>query len=221
MNNWCEFNAPDRKIIIKSFLNYSTNRATGYCGCGRRLPTQKKNGIGGQESREYRFQTYVGQLNCMIHHVRWNCFFLGGPCAQRLKWRSENKMLEENQISLLPSGTQAPNFQRRHGFLFEEESLCLSWSWWGFCVSWSSFFPWKIMDESYPGIRRLVKNFAIVIVWAYCNLSDDPIAHMVVGEWYPKGQQKSHSVGALQTTQLVILWGYFWFCRNPDFDHQR
>lgn len=146
--------------------------------------------------------------------------FFGGAMRPETEMKVRNKMLEENQISLLPSGTQAPNFQRRHGFLFEEESLCLSWSWWGFCVSWSSFFPWKIMDESYPGIRRLVKNFAIVIVWAYCNLSDDPIAHMVAGEWYPKGQRKSHSVDALQTTQIVILWGYFWFCRNLDFEQR-
>ena len=131
--------------------------------------------------------------------------FFWGAMRPETEMKVRNKMLEENQISLLPSGTQAPNFQRRHGFLFEEESLCLSWSWWGFCVSWSSFFPWKIMDESYPGIRRLVKNFAIVIVWAYCNLSDDPIAHMVAGEWYPKGQQKSHSVDALLRNKL-------WFC---------
>lgn len=99
MNNWCEFNAPDRKIIIKSFLNYSTNRATGYCGCGRRLPTQKKNGIGGQESREYRFQTYVGQLNCMIHHVRWNCFFLGGHAPR--DWNEGQKQNVGRKSDLL------------------------------------------------------------------------------------------------------------------------
>ena len=110
MNNWCEFNAPDRKIIIKSFLNYSTNRATGYCGCGRRLPTQKKNGIGGQESREYR-AAELYDSSCSM-----KLFFFWGAMRPETEMKVRNKMLEENQISLLPSGTQAPNFQRRHGF---------------------------------------------------------------------------------------------------------